>query len=87
MDLDDENLSLTDPQDMTLLNMQPISSIRVWGVGRDNGRWVLPVCVCKILTHSSLYHYCTCELRCDFVSQVPNLKLGILTEIPAFDLN
>lgn len=38
MDLDSENLTLTDPQDNTLLNIQPIQSIRVWGVGRDNGR-------------------------------------------------
>ena len=38
MDLDSENLTLIDPQDMTVLNVQPIQSIRVWGVGRDNGR-------------------------------------------------
>jgi len=38
MDLDQENLSLIDPHDLTVLNVQPIKSIRVWGVGRDNGR-------------------------------------------------
>lgn len=38
MDLDDQNLTLIDPQDMSVLNIQPIHSIRVWGVGRDNGR-------------------------------------------------
>lgn len=38
MDLDHQNLMLIDPQDMTVLNVQPIQSIRVWGVGRDNGR-------------------------------------------------
>ena len=41
MDLDAENLTLTDPQDLSLLNVQPVQSIRVWGVGRDNGRYVL----------------------------------------------
>ena len=38
MDLDEQSLILIDPQDMTVLNLQPIQSIRVWGVGRDNGR-------------------------------------------------
>lgn len=38
MDLDDYCLRLTDPQDLTVLNTQPIHTIRVWGVGRDNGR-------------------------------------------------
>ena len=38
MDLDQENLSLIDPHDLTVLNVQPIKSIRVWGVCRDNGR-------------------------------------------------
>ncbi|XP_064610225.1 protein Fe65 homolog isoform X6 [Liolophura sinensis] len=38
MDLDTSSLRLVDPQDCTLLNSQPIHSIRVWGVGRDNGR-------------------------------------------------
>ena len=38
MHLDDQYLTLVDPQDMTVLNKQMIQSIRVWGVGRDNGR-------------------------------------------------
>ncbi len=38
MDLDKQDLVLMDPQDMSVLNAQPIQSIRVWGVGRDNGR-------------------------------------------------
>jgi len=38
MDLDSRNLTLIDPQDFSVLNIQPIHSIRVWGVGRDNGR-------------------------------------------------
>lgn len=38
MDLDDYSLRLIDPQDFTVLNTQPIHTIRVWGVGRDNGR-------------------------------------------------
>lgn len=38
MDLDSDSLRLVDTQDFTTLNSQPIQSIRVWGVGRDNGR-------------------------------------------------
>ncbi|XP_065086001.1 protein Fe65 homolog isoform X2 [Ochlerotatus camptorhynchus] len=38
MDLDEGALKLTDPETLTILNSQPIHTIRVWGVGRDNGR-------------------------------------------------
>ena len=41
MDLDSQHLTLIDPQDLSVLNVQPIQSIRVWGVGRDNGRLVV----------------------------------------------
>jgi hypothetical protein len=40
MDLQDNYLILTDPIDDKILNKQCITSIRVWGVGRDNGRLV-----------------------------------------------
>ena len=46
MDLDHDNLSLIDPQDMSLLHMECIQSIRVWGVGRDNGRSVQERYIC-----------------------------------------
>ncbi|KAG9351829.1 hypothetical protein JZ751_023080 [Albula glossodonta] len=36
--LENETLKLIDPLGQTLLHSQPIVSIRVWGVGRDNGR-------------------------------------------------
>ncbi|XP_023558547.1 amyloid-beta A4 precursor protein-binding family B member 2 isoform X5 [Octodon degus] len=36
--LENDVLSLVDPMDRTVLHSQPIVSIRVWGVGRDNGR-------------------------------------------------
>ncbi|XP_046907584.1 amyloid beta precursor protein binding family B member 2-like isoform X1 [Hypomesus transpacificus] len=36
--LDDRTLTLVDPDDHSLLHSQPISSIRVWGVGRDHDR-------------------------------------------------
>ncbi|XP_041435375.1 amyloid-beta A4 precursor protein-binding family B member 2 isoform X10 [Xenopus laevis] len=36
--LENDLLNLVDPMDRTLLHSQPIVSIRVWGVGRDNGR-------------------------------------------------
>uniref|UniRef100_A0A1B6MC25 PID domain-containing protein n=2 Tax=Graphocephala atropunctata TaxID=36148 RepID=A0A1B6MC25_9HEMI len=38
MDLDEGALKLIDPENLTTLNTQPIHTIRVWGVGRDNGR-------------------------------------------------
>ncbi|XP_055631903.1 protein Fe65 homolog isoform X2 [Toxorhynchites rutilus septentrionalis] len=38
MDLDEGALKLIDPETLTILNSQPIHTIRVWGVGRDNGR-------------------------------------------------
>ncbi|KAM7389731.1 hypothetical protein PAMP_023691 [Pampus punctatissimus] len=36
--LQDRMLNLVDPDDRSLLHSQPISSIRVWGVGRDHDR-------------------------------------------------
>ncbi|XP_033111065.1 amyloid-beta A4 precursor protein-binding family B member 2-like isoform X2 [Anneissia japonica] len=38
MVLEDEHLKLMDTADDQLLNQQHVCSIRVWGVGRDNGR-------------------------------------------------
>jgi len=38
LELDEETVTLIDPQDLSVLNVQPIQSIRVWGVGRNNGR-------------------------------------------------
>ncbi|KAL5011526.1 hypothetical protein ScPMuIL_010077 [Solemya velum] len=38
LDIDSHSLRLVDTQDFSVLNSQPIHSIRVWGVGRDNGR-------------------------------------------------
>ncbi|XP_069780932.1 amyloid beta precursor protein binding family B member 2-like isoform X1 [Narcine bancroftii] len=36
--LENNMLDLIDPMDHSILHSQPIVSIRVWGVGRDNGR-------------------------------------------------
>ncbi|XP_019899272.2 amyloid-beta A4 precursor protein-binding family B member 2 isoform X1 [Esox lucius] len=36
--LENNMLNLVDPMDHSTLHSQPIASIRVWGVGRDNGR-------------------------------------------------
>ncbi|KAH1185443.1 hypothetical protein KIL84_018192 [Mauremys mutica] len=36
--LDRETLRLVEPVERTLLHAQPVASIRVWGVGRDDGR-------------------------------------------------
>lgn len=39
--LENNMLNLVDPMDRSVLHSQPIASIRVWGVGRDNGRLVV----------------------------------------------
>ncbi|KJH48722.1 phosphotyrosine interaction domain protein [Dictyocaulus viviparus] len=38
MELDDNELSLIDPDTLTVIHSEKIQQIRVWGVGRDNGR-------------------------------------------------
>ncbi|XP_074650939.1 amyloid beta precursor protein binding family B member 1-like isoform X2 [Tubulanus polymorphus] len=60
MDLDNSCLTLIDPQDETVLNKQVIQSIRVWGVGRDNGRDFAYVARDKV----SRKHMCH-VFRCD----------------------
>lgn len=45
--LENNMLNLVDPMDRSVLHSQPIASIRVWGVGRDNGRLVV-LFVCMI---------------------------------------
>ena len=40
MVLENDTMNLIDPLGQNLLHAQPIASIRVWGVGRDNGRSV-----------------------------------------------
>ncbi|KHN87199.1 Amyloid beta A4 precursor protein-binding family B member 2 [Toxocara canis] len=41
MELDDNDLTLIDPDTMAVVHSERIQQIRVWGVGRDNGRFVL----------------------------------------------
>ena len=38
MELDDNELLLIDPDSMAVVHSEKIQQIRVWGVGRDNGR-------------------------------------------------
>jgi len=38
MDINNAELLLIDPTEMTILHKQSIPSIRVWGVGRENSR-------------------------------------------------
>ncbi|XP_018586227.1 amyloid-beta A4 precursor protein-binding family B member 1 isoform X2 [Scleropages formosus] len=58
--LENETLNLIDPLDQTLLHSQPIVSIRVWGVGRDNGRDFAYVARDK-LTHVLKCHVFRCD--------------------------
>ena len=60
MVLENDTMNLIDPLGQTLLHAQPIASIRVWGVGRDNGRSVCPQDVVKwrprLVSHSLSDH-------------------------------
>ena len=47
MELGDAELALLDPETMQSLHSERIQQIRVWGVGRNNGRQVFPV-VCSL---------------------------------------
>uniref|UniRef100_A0A6Q2WT34 PID domain-containing protein n=1 Tax=Esox lucius TaxID=8010 RepID=A0A6Q2WT34_ESOLU len=58
--LENETLNLMDPLGQTLLHTQPIVSIRVWGVGRDNGRDFAYVARDK-LTHVLKCHVFRCD--------------------------
>ncbi|KAL2094462.1 hypothetical protein ACEWY4_009181 [Coilia grayii] len=58
--LENETLKLIDPLSQTLLHSQPIISIRVWGVGRDNGRDFAYVARDK-LTHVLKCHVFRCD--------------------------
>jgi hypothetical protein len=39
MDINNTDILLIDPFEMTILHKQSIPSIRVWGVGRENSRY------------------------------------------------
>ncbi|XP_026074901.1 amyloid-beta A4 precursor protein-binding family B member 1 isoform X3 [Carassius auratus] len=58
--LEKETLSLMEPQGGALLHSQPIISIRVWGVGRDDGRDFAYVARDK-LTHVLKCHVFRCD--------------------------
>jgi hypothetical protein len=39
MDINNANILLIDPLEMTILHKQSIPSIRIWGVGKENSRF------------------------------------------------
>lgn len=59
MVLENDTMNLIDPLGQNLLHAQPIGSIRVWGVGRDNGR---SVSRSKSRGLDDLIHYCFGEV-------------------------
>ncbi|XP_050060717.1 protein Fe65 homolog isoform X2 [Aphis gossypii] len=61
MDLDEGALKLIDPENLTMLNTQPIHTIRVWGVGRDNGRDFAYVARDRI-TRRHMCHVFRCDM-------------------------
>ncbi|XP_078682362.1 uncharacterized protein LOC144916842 isoform X2 [Branchiostoma floridae x Branchiostoma belcheri] len=60
MVLEGEDLKLLDPTDRKVLHVQPIPQIRVWGVGRDNGRDFAYVARDKV-THTHKCHVFRCD--------------------------
>ncbi|XP_045489409.1 protein Fe65 homolog isoform X2 [Pieris rapae] len=60
MDLDDGALKLIDPESLNTLHTQPIHTIRVWGVGRDNGRDFAYVARDRV-TRKHMCHVFRCE--------------------------
>lgn len=61
MDLDEGSLKLIDPETLTILNTQPIHTIRVWGVVRDNGRDFAYVARDRI-TRKHMCHVFRCDM-------------------------
>uniref|UniRef100_A0A0P4VWF5 Putative amyloid beta a4 protein-binding family b member 2-like isoform x3 n=1 Tax=Rhodnius neglectus TaxID=72488 RepID=A0A0P4VWF5_9HEMI len=61
MDLDEGALKLIDPENLTVLNTQPIHTIRVWGVGRDNGRDFAYVARDRV-TRKHMCHVFRCDM-------------------------
>lgn len=65
--LENNMLNLVDPMDRSVLHSQPIASIRVWGVGRDNGRSVAVLFSCPSYSNSNLGFRCSGASYLSFV--------------------
>jgi len=61
LELDEGSLKLLEPESGKLLNSQPIHAIRVWGVGRDNGKDFAYVSRDKT-TRKHMCHVFRCEV-------------------------
>lgn len=59
--LENNMLNLVDPMDRSVLHSQPIASIRVWGVGRDNGRLVIMLDMCFLFGAGGLWLMLFCS--------------------------
>ena len=62
LELDEGSLKLMDPDTGACLNSQPIHAIRVWGVGRDNGRDFAYVSRDKV-TRRHMCHVFRCQVQ------------------------
>ena len=61
LELDEGSLKLIDPESGDCLNSQPIHAIRVWGVGRDNGKDFAYVSRDKV-SRKHMCHVFRCQL-------------------------
>lgn len=59
MDINNTDILLIDPCEMTILHKQSIPSIRIWGVGRENSRFYLTSLLNK---QRKLYHFIFIEI-------------------------
>lgn len=84
--LENDMLNLIDPMDRTVLHSQPIVSIRVWGVGRDNGRWVFAlVCLDLVLFQpANTWYTLFCPRAYEKVGKSFFLLLVLLFKLSAF---
>lgn len=75
MVLENDTMNLIDPLGQTLLHAQPIGSIRVWGVGRDNGRSVSPNKHPLSRQESEILLFIYCHLSWVFLSLLNRLSI------------
>lgn len=76
MDINQHDLMLIDPVEMTILHKQSIASIRVWGVGRENSRSVFVVGFCSFLVEICFVVQRFCLRRQRQRSKLENLQMS-----------
>mgnify|MGYP002378620478 CR=1 FL=1 len=66
MDINNRDILLIDPIEMTIIHKQSIPSIRIWGVGRENSRYHIDFIMKKQVSNrmiSCFQRFCLCCQR------------------------